>query len=128
MGGDHPGCKRLIHTRVEPRVQKESELKQTETLFDLNELEKKPRAPRQWRMHVIDAGCGYDDSENVRMQCSRCDLTTTWFLLRVSEAKRGIPCPKCNKLGSYIVCKQYGEYYPQLEEPDERYHRYESEE
>lgn len=61
----------------------------------------KPRKPRQWLMHVIDAGndcCVSEPGEQlVRYGCQRCGHETDWVTARnVTEAKRGIPCPKCN--------------------------------
>ena len=45
----------------------------------------------------------------VMMHCSRCDLFTDWFQVQtVTEAKRGVPCPRCN--GIEFKTNQYGEY------------------
>ena len=63
------------------------------------------------RMHVLDAGPGEDGWHMVRMACSRCDLETCWFQVStITEAKRGIPCPKCNNLP--FKTDEYGEYEP----------------
>lgn len=60
------------------------------------ELFDKPRQPRQWRMHVIDAG-GSPAEPVVRYQCHRCNHETDWMVAAsVTASKRGIPCPKCN--------------------------------
>lgn len=49
-------------------------------------------------MHVCDAyGDGPEDN-HVRFWCARCEHETDWVDgLTVTEAKRGIPCPVCNK-------------------------------
>ncbi len=61
----------------------------------------KPRRPRLWRMHVIDAGdCEGDPLYQViaRFQCHRCNAQTDWMKVEnVTTAKRGIPCEACNK-------------------------------
>lgn len=61
------------------------------------------RRPRRVLMRVVDAGegCGCpDDSPGphvVRFGCNRCGHETGWLRVdSVAEAKRGIPCPKCN--------------------------------
>lgn len=78
-------------------------------LFDVTELEKKPRKKPQKLMHVIDAGPGEGDWCNVEMQCNHCKLVTEWFQVRtVTEAKRGIPCPRCN--GIEYKTNDHGEY------------------
>jgi len=70
---------------------------------------KPPRKAPQKLMHVCDARgdcCGDDGSgATVRMQCVRCGYETGWLdFLTVTEAKRGIPCPKCNAThGSGVV-------------------------
>lgn len=69
-------------------------------MIDLfGEVPKAPRAPRQWRMHVIDAGDSNDDELPViaRFACVRCNTETEWTKVgSVREAKRGLPCPTCN--------------------------------
>ena len=43
-------------------------------------------------MHVSDAGCGF-----TQFTCNKCGHETDWLIFdSVSEAKRGMPCPKCN--------------------------------
>lgn len=63
------------------------------------ELKPPRQAPRKL-MHVSDAsGCADEDGSGamVRMTCRRCDYESEWlYLPTVTEAKRGIPCPKCN--------------------------------
>jgi DNA-directed RNA polymerase subunit RPC12/RpoP len=52
-----------------------------------------PRAPRILRMHVIDAGEGV-----AKFRCARCGYSSGWVSVRtVTEGKRGIPCPRCNR-------------------------------
>lgn len=62
----------------------------------------RPRKPRRWLMHVSDAAPGPCDEvcHRVRYQCARCGLETDWQTARtVTEAKRGIPCSRCNEGG-----------------------------
>ena len=70
--------------------------------LQLFELPARPRAPRQWRMHVIDAGYGDDRHHHlVRMACQRCGHETDWFVVRtVTEGKAGKPCPLCNGINT----------------------------
>lgn len=77
---------RIIHREVPGAIGR----KQTE-LFG-----QKPRRPRQWRMHVLDAGTRHAELM-VRFLCVRCGHETDWMYdLTITEAKRGIPCPVCN--------------------------------
>jgi DNA-directed RNA polymerase subunit RPC12/RpoP len=74
------------------------------------EMFDKPRRPRQWRMVVCDAGdgpCCCDETPiSVRYLCPRCDHETGWMGAKtVTEAKRGIPCPKCNGIGSNVTVR-----------------------
>lgn len=57
-------------------------------LFDL------PRRKRRFRAHVIDAG-----PEAIKFACHRCGYESDWLVneFTVSEAKRGIECPVCNR-------------------------------
>lgn len=52
-------------------------------------------------MHVIDAGdSGCDDGHAgiALFRCGKCSHQTDWTGFRtITEAKRGIPCPKCNE-------------------------------
>ena len=58
-----------------------------------------PDAPRRVsvkRMHVADAGC-----EAISFECHHCGHKTGWLMwnrkeITVTEARRGLPCPKCN--------------------------------
>ena len=56
------------------------------------------QAPRRL-MHVCDAyGDGPDDN-HVRFHCAHCGHETDWVDgLTVTEAKRGMLCPECNKI------------------------------
>jgi len=55
------------------------------------------RRRRVWRMQVIDAGDGHGSDMVAQFRCSRCGTETDWLVIRtVSEAKRGIPCHRCN--------------------------------
>lgn len=69
------------------------------TLFDMGPP--KHRAKPRVLMHVIDAGeCGPGCDEHtadVRLQCRMCGYATDWTRMLVFEAKRGVPCPKCNQ-------------------------------
>jgi hypothetical protein len=50
-------------------------------------------------MHVVDAGNGNtaDAPKIARFECKRCGHDSGWAKVRTAtEAKRGIPCPKCN--------------------------------
>lgn len=62
---------------------------------------KPPRAKPRKLMHVCDAAgacCEEGTGAMVRMQCHRCDHITEWLTFdRVTDAKRGIPCPKCSE-------------------------------
>lgn len=53
-----------------------------------------PRRARRHLMHVADAG-----DRCIRFHCPRCEHDSGWLEWdnRVTEAKRGIPCPKCNE-------------------------------
>lgn len=67
------------------------------TLFD---LEKPPRRKPRVLMRVFDVSDGdvVDGRrvDTVRLECGRCGHQTPWIEVRVSEARRGLPCPKCN--------------------------------
>lgn len=68
--------------------------------YDLFPRERKPRAKPRKLMHICDAAgdCGDQDTGAVvRMQCPRCGHITDWVTFdRVTDAKRGMPCPRCN--------------------------------
>lgn len=59
-------------------------------------LERPPRRMRGQLMHVSDAGCG-EGKPVVRMRCAKCGYGSDWYKFdTVTEAKRGLPCPRCN--------------------------------
>ena len=59
-------------------------------------LPKPPRKMRGQLMHVCDAGEG-ETKRIVQFQCPKCEYESAWYEVdTVTEAKRGIPCPKCN--------------------------------
>lgn len=57
----------------------------------------KPRAKPRKLMHVIDAGPGYDGKDMCQFKCYHCGHESGWTLCKFGEAKRGVPCPKCNE-------------------------------
>ncbi len=76
-----------------------AEGKTPDDLFGFTRQRKKS-AGRRVLMHVIDAGdhgCVSDDAGIAVYKCGRCGHETDWTPFRTfTEAKRGIPCPKCN--------------------------------
>lgn len=70
----------------------------------LDMFERPPRAKPQKLMHVWridDVSCGaveVADKPFIRFMCARCNHKTDWLdIYTVTEAKRGIPCQKCNE-------------------------------
>ena len=64
---------------------------------DLFPLASRPaRAKPRKLMHVIDAGIGPASESLARFECGRCGHESDWMVCSWSEARRGIPCPKCN--------------------------------
>lgn len=60
-------------------------------------LEKPTRSKPRALMHVCDAGCGPGSGHWAEFECKRCGHRSKWQRVEsVTEAKRGIPCPKCN--------------------------------
>jgi DNA-directed RNA polymerase subunit RPC12/RpoP len=64
---------------------------------------RQPRKPLRVMMHVIDVGdSGFSDDGYPGIaifECGKCGHKTEWTTFRtVTEAKRGVPCPKCNRL------------------------------
>jgi DNA-directed RNA polymerase subunit RPC12/RpoP len=64
---------------------------------------RRPPQKRRFLMHVFDAGdCHTGAADDLgkpmcRMKCSRCGTETDWLVFdTVTEAKRGIPCERCN--------------------------------
>jgi len=73
----------------------------TKRLFDVEQLPPKPRKPREWRMHMIDAGdcggCEWPQADCV-FECRRCGHRSDWVrCANKAEVIRGLPCPKCNQ-------------------------------
>lgn len=61
------------------------------------EMFEKPRKPREWLMHVCDAGSEVEGEQWVMYRCNRCGHESDWTTASsVTAAKRGVPCPKCN--------------------------------
>lgn len=66
-------------------------------LFDAGQ--KQRRQPRRM-MHVVDAGgdCSGSGSHSVVFECAKCGHKTDWQKVEsVTEGRRGIPCPICNR-------------------------------
>jgi DNA-directed RNA polymerase subunit RPC12/RpoP len=63
-------------------------------LFTSLNLPQKPKRARMWRMRVADAGHGC-----IQFKCPRCGHDTGWLqdTRTITENKRGIVCPICNK-------------------------------
>lgn len=63
---------------------------------DLFTAEQAPRSPNIKRMHVVDAG---SDFGHVHMVCTHCGYDDGWQmkLETLTQLKRGLPCPQCNK-------------------------------
>jgi hypothetical protein len=63
-------------------------------------FERPPRKTRGQLMHVCDAGAG-EDKPVVQFECRKCHFQSDWYQFdTVTEAKRGIPCPRCNEVKS----------------------------
>lgn len=61
----------------------------------LDMIGKPARKMRGQLMHVCDAGCG-DSAPIAQLQCQKCGHRSGWLKFdTVTEAKRGLPCPKC---------------------------------
>lgn len=57
-----------------------------------------PKRTRLKRMHVVDAGSnGPGPGLNAQYQCKRCGELSDWLPGSLTDVRRGIPCPKCNK-------------------------------
>jgi hypothetical protein len=60
-------------------------------------FQKPPRKSRGQLMHVCDAGNGEEGKPLVQFECGKCRFRSEWLIVdTVTEAKRGIPCPRCN--------------------------------
>jgi hypothetical protein len=56
------------------------------------------RLPRQILMHVYDAGEADGAAHIFIFKCVRCGHLTDWTAMETnSSARRGLPCPNCNK-------------------------------
>lgn len=66
-------------------------------LFDKTSL---PRSPKVKRMHVVDAGNSGCREYPLwyRFECMHCKYHEegAYADITMTEAKRGLPCPKCN--------------------------------
>jgi len=68
------------------------------------EMFDKPRKKREHLMHVVDCGTGNcdglsDGEEVVVMSRKKCGHGSGWITMpNVTAARRGIPCPHCNRL------------------------------
>lgn len=52
-----------------------------------------PKSPRLVRMHAND-----HMFQGGHFACSRCGHVAGWLVgMSISEVRRGVPCPKCNK-------------------------------
>lgn len=68
-------------------------MKNSNDLFENTESQK-PKSPKPRVMaHVDDAGIGCFD-----FKCQKCGWESGWLFsdMSISQAKRGIPCEKCN--------------------------------
>lgn len=62
----------------------------------LDLLPKPKRTPRVL-MHVVDAGNGPAPGHWAEFECDRCGYRSEWRPVEsITDAKRGLPCPKCN--------------------------------
>ncbi len=61
--------------------------------------EKPPRQRHRKLMHVVDAGSGSAEGHHVNFVCGHCGHDDGWAVYddTISDLKRGVPCPKCNK-------------------------------
>jgi hypothetical protein len=63
-----------------------------------HEMFAKPARSRVYRAHVVDAGNGPGPGHWAEFECGRCGWRSEWIsIANVSEGKRGVPCPNCNK-------------------------------
>lgn len=62
------------------------------------EMFEKPKRPKPRRLaHVVDAGEFPDGRRAAKFECFRCGWSEWLSITTVSEAKRGHPCPNCNR-------------------------------
>jgi hypothetical protein len=66
-------------------------------LFEKTDL---PRRRPVKRMRIEDVGIAPDGRCIIQFVCRHCRYDTGWIIdeRTVSESKRGLPCPKCNRL------------------------------
>lgn len=56
------------------------------------------RPRRKFVMHVHDAGNAEEGAIIAQFRCKRCGHETDWLVCEtLTEARKGIPCPLCNK-------------------------------
>lgn len=60
------------------------------------EMFAKPAIPRVVRMHVIDAG-SIEGERAARFACRKCGYEGGWTPCGLTEQRRGMPCPNCNR-------------------------------
>lgn len=62
-------------------------------LFDGTDHQKPPRQRPRVMAHVTDAGV-----DAIEFECGKCGWNSGWLVndFSISEAKRGIPCERCN--------------------------------
>jgi hypothetical protein len=58
-----------------------------------------PRQRPRVMMHVVDAGNAAGAGKIIIFVCRSCGYSTNWIedTKTVSENKRGMPCPQCNR-------------------------------
>lgn len=59
-------------------------------------FEPPPRKVPRVLMHAIDAGSFPDGKDAAHFQCRKCGADTGWIYASRSEARRGVPCSRCN--------------------------------
>jgi len=69
--------------------------------LDMFPVPKKPRKKARKIMHIHDAGCGegmFGVDMMCMFKCHHCGYISDWMPVETTtEAKRGKPCPECNK-------------------------------
>jgi len=70
----------------------------TADLFAGTSHAKPPRKKPRILAHVADAGQG-NAVMVIRFECDKCGWDSDWIeqTMTISEAKKGIPCERCNK-------------------------------
>lgn len=54
------------------------------------------RRPARVLMRAIDTGSFPDGRDAAHFTCRKCQHDTGWVYATRTEARHGIPCPKCN--------------------------------